>query len=136
MPTSWWRLKAAYSYLHIDEDPNSSPLALSLGKVKDDNPSHQFNIESFLDLPMGFEFDIAVYYVDGLPGVTPVLQPDNVEQYVRLDLRLGYQPFDWLDLSLVGQNLTDRRHYEGTDFTGGRSTQVPRSGYAKATLTF
>ncbi len=136
MPTSWWRIKTAYSYLHIDEDPNSSPLALGLGKIKDDNPSHQFNVESFFDLPMGFELDIAVYYVDGLPGVTPVLQTKNVEQYVRLDLRLGYQPFDWLELSLVGQNLTDRRHYEGTDFTGGRSTQVPRSGFAKATLNF
>jgi iron complex outermembrane receptor protein len=136
MPTSWWRLKAAYSYLHIDEDQPASPPGLDLGKLDDDNPSHQFNVESFFDLPMGFEFDIAVYYVDGLPGTTPVFQTKNVEQYVRLDLRLGYQPFDWLDLSLVGQNLTDRRHYEGTDFTGGRSTQVPRSGYAKATLTF
>ena len=136
LPTPWWRIKAAYSYLHIDEDPSDSPFVVSTGKIKDDNPKHQFNVESFFDLPMGFEFDIAVYYVDGLPGTTPVVQPKNVEQYVRLDLRLGYQPVDWLELSIVGQNLTDRRHYEGTDFTGGRSTQVPRSGFAKATLTF
>jgi outer membrane receptor protein involved in Fe transport len=59
-----------------------------------------------------------------------------VEQYVRLDLRLGYQPLEWLELSLVGQNLTDRRHYEGGDVTLGESTQVPRSGYAKATVQF
>ncbi len=133
-PAPWWRLRMAYSFLHIDEDFGGR--AISLGKAKHDNPEHQFNVQSFFELPLDFEFDVSVYFVDGLPGTTPTAQPDNVEQYVRLDLRLGYKPTDWLEFSLVGQNLTDRRHYEGDDFTLGRSTQVPRSGYAKATLNF
>ena len=134
LPMPWWRIKMAYSYLDIDEDIGST--AVSFGKTKHDNPQHQFNVEAFFDLPKGFEFDIAIFYVDGLPGTTPTAETDNVEQYVRLDLRLGYKPYDWLELSLVGQNLTDRRHYEGDDFTLGQSTQVPRSGYAKVTLNF
>jgi iron complex outermembrane receptor protein len=136
LPTDWWRVRMAYTYLHMDQFDKQG--SLSFGKDSQQNPHHQFNIESFFDLPMGFEFDVSVYYVDGLPGVVPSLQPpnDNVEQYVRLDLRLGYQPTDWLELSLVGQNLNDKRHYESNDFTGGQSTQIPRSYYAKAVLNF
>ena len=51
-------------------------------------------------------------------------------------LRLGYKPTDWLELALVGQNLTDARHHEFNDVQQGQATQVPRSGYLKATLTF
>ena len=39
------------------------------------------------------------YFVDGLEGVTPVLRNDNVRQYLRLDLRLGWKPLDWLELA-------------------------------------
>ena len=136
LPTEWWRVKMAYTYLDVDFDPSSSPFTVSLAKPQQTNAQQMFNMQWFFDLPLGFEFDASVYYVDGLEGTTPVLVADNVEQYVRLDLRLGYKPCDWLELSLVGQNLTDRRHYEYDDFTGGRSTQVPRTGYAKATVTF
>jgi iron complex outermembrane receptor protein len=136
LPTDWWRVKMAYTYLHMDEFEKQS--SLSFGKQSQQNPHHQFNVESFFDLPMDFEFDVSVYYVDGLPGVVPSLQPpnDNVEQYVRLDLRLGYKPTDWLELSVVGQNVNDNRHYESNDFTGGQSTQVPRSFYGKAVINF
>jgi iron complex outermembrane receptor protein len=134
LPTDWWRIRMAYSYLNIEQDAESG--AVDFGGPKNDNPEHQFNVQSIFDLPYDLEFDVSVYYVDGLPGTVPVAQPDNVEQYVRLDLRLGYKPVEWAEISLVGQNLTDRRHYENTDFTVGQSTQIPRSGYAKVTLTF
>lgn len=134
LPAPWWRLKLAYSYLHMDED--LGPTAVSFGKLKDDNPQHQFNVQSLFELPMDIEFDVSVYYVDGVPGTVPTAQPKNVEQYVRLDLRLGYRPTDWAEIALVGRNLTDRRHYESSDFTLGQSTQVPRSGLVKVTLDF
>ncbi len=133
-PLSWWRLKMSYSYLHIDEDLKSTSVPLSLEKKN--NPKHQANLQSFMQLPFDFEFDTLVYIMDGLPGTVPTGQSDNVEYYVRLDLRLGYKPTDWAEISLVGTNLTDRRHYEGNDFTLGESTQVPRAGYAKVTFTF
>jgi iron complex outermembrane receptor protein len=133
-PLSWWRLKLGYSYLNIDEDVKSTSIPLT--SEKKDNPKHKGSLQSFMELPLGFEFDTSVYLMDGLPGIVPTGQPDNVEYYVRLDLRLGYRPTDWAEISLVGTNLTDRRHYEGDDFTQGESTQVPRAGYAKVTLTF
>lgn len=134
LPTNWWRVRMAYTYLHTDQDlPNG---AVEFTDPENSNPDHQFNIQTFFDLPMGFEFDASLYYVDGLPDVTPTGEADNVEQYVRLDLRLGYKPTDWLELALVGQNLTDRRHYENNDFTLGQSSQIPRSGYAKVTIEY
>ncbi len=136
LPMDWWRLRLTYSYLHIDEDPSSSPLTASFGKAKFDNPPHQFSVQNFFELPMGFEFDASLYWVDGLPGTLPTGITQNVESYVRLDLRIGYKPCDWAEIALVGQNLTKGRHYEANDFTFGQSTQVPRSGYAKVTLNF
>jgi iron complex outermembrane receptor protein len=134
-PVSWWRLKMSYSYLHIDEDLKSTSVTLT--EEKKNNPKHQGSLQSFMELPFNFEFDTALYIMDGLPGTVPTgQQPDNVEYYVRLDLRLGYKPTDWAEISLVGTNLTDNRHYEGDDFTQGESTQVPRAGYAKVTFTF
>jgi iron complex outermembrane receptor protein len=133
-PLPWWRLKASYSYLHIDLDLKSTSVPLT--DEKNNNPKHQASLQSFMELPLGFEFDTSLYFVDGLPSTVPTGQSDNVEQYVRLDLRLGYKPTDWVEISLVGTNLTDRRHYEGDDFTQGQSTQVPRAGYAKVTFTF
>jgi iron complex outermembrane receptor protein len=133
-PFEWWKVRTSYTFLNIDQDVSSMSVLTS--REKNVNPEHQFNIQSFFDLPLGFEFDASLYYVDGLSDVTPTGETDNVEQYVRLDLRLGYKPTDWLELALIGQNLIDRRHFEQADFTLGQSTQVPRSVLGKATLRF
>jgi len=135
-PFDWWKLRTAYTFLNIDQDVTSPAVTFQTSQEKDVNPEHQFTLQSFFDLPLGFEFDASLYYIDGLEDVTPTGQPDNVEQYVRLDLRLGYKPVEWLELALIGQNLIDRRHYESSDFTLGQSTQVPRSVLGKATLRF
>jgi iron complex outermembrane receptor protein len=86
-------------------------------------------IRSFLQLPKDVQFDSALYWVDGLEGVTPTLRPDNVTQYFRLDLRLAWRPIDSLELSVVGQNLLDGRHAEYFDIQGNQSSQIPRSGF-------
>jgi len=133
-PFDWWKIRTSYTFLNIDED--ESAVSLAFQQEKNVNPEHQFNLQTFFDLPLGFEFDASLYYVDGLSDVTPTGETSNVEQYVRLDLRLGYEPVEWLELALIGQNLTDRRHYESADFTLGQSTQVPRSVLGRATLRF
>lgn len=135
-PFEWWKIRTSYTFLNIDQDITSPAVTLQLSQEKDNSPEHQFNIQTFFDLPLGFEFDASLYYVEGLEDVVPSGEPDNVEQYVRLDLRVGYKPAEWLELALIGRNLTDRRHYEASDFTLGQSTQVPRSVLGKATLRF
>ena len=138
LPVDWWRVTMSYSLLDIDVDLGSG--VISLVDTEESNPQNQFVFRSLVELPGDFEFDASLYYVDGLSDVIPAQVPgdktSNVTQYVRLDLRLGYKPTDWLELSLVGQNLTDTRHHEFADIQQGQATQVPRSGYAKVTLTF
>ena len=90
MPTDWWRVSLGYSVLEIEADVPQSPLGGT--SVTETNPQHQVVVRSFFDLPLGFEFDVSAYWVDGLDKVVPNRIPpssDNVEQYVRLDLRIG-----------------------------------------------
>jgi iron complex outermembrane recepter protein len=140
LPVEWWRVTMSYSLLDIDVDLDSGFGTVALTDIKNSNPRNQFVLRNLVDLPHGFEIDTSIYYTDGLSSVVPAAAPGattkNVTQYVRLDLRLGYRPTDWLEIALVGQNLTDTRHYEFNDIQGGQSTQVPRSGYAKLTFTY
>ena len=134
LPFQWLRLTTSYSILdQYERLPSTAFAATTLEKS---DPTHQFVFRSLVDLPADFELDGGLYFVDGLEGVTPVLRKDNVRQYLRLDLRLGWKPVHWLDVSLVGQNLNDARHAEFYDVQLNQSTQVPRSGYAKVVVHF
>ncbi len=133
LPTDWLRVTTGYSIIDFDENGAFSPLAQPQRRT---HPQHQFVLRTFFELPADFELDAALFYVDGLPGTTPTLRSNNVTQYVRLDLRLGWKPVEHLELSLVGQNLTDARHAEFNDVQFNQSTQVPRSGYAKVIIDF
>ncbi|MBY0399173.1 TonB-dependent receptor, partial [Myxococcota bacterium] len=134
LPVQWMRLTTSYSLLdQYERLPNAAFVSAALEKS---DPAHQFVVRSLFDLPAAFELDAGLYFVDGLEGVTPVLRKDNVRQYLRFDLRLGWKPLDWLELSLVGQNLSDTRHAEFYDVQRNQSTQVPRSGYLKLTVEF
>ena len=96
----------------------------------------QVVLRSVVDLPADLEFDTSVYWVDGLGAVTPTLRSNNIRQYWRVDVRVGIQATDWLELAFVGQNLNDARHAEYKDVQGNQSTQVPRAGYMMATFDF
>jgi iron complex outermembrane recepter protein len=134
LPVSWMRLTGSYSVLDQYERLPSN--AFATATLEKSDPRHQFVVRSIFDLPANVELDTALYFVDGLEGITPVLQSDNVRQYFRLDVRAGWKPVEWLELALVGQNLLDPRHAEYYDVQRNQSTQVPRSGYAKITVEF
>ena len=100
-----WRLRLAYTYLNlkIDLDRDSSYLR---GKGWEGvSPHHQLALRSAMDLPGELELDLNSRYVGGLPDV-------DLGGYVAFDVRLGWQGPDNLEVSLVGQNLTDRQHTE------------------------
>ena len=131
LPIDRLRITTSYALLVINEDlPNPAIRFPLTTRQNDSDPHHQVTIRSFLKLPGDVEFDSALYWVDGLEGVTPTLRSNNVTQYFRVDLRLAWRPIKGLELSLVGQNLADARHAEFFDIQGNQSSQVPRSGYA------
>ncbi len=121
-----WRLQASYSYLQMDvHATKNSTDALSLNLMDGTSPEHQFSLRSSLDLPHDIEFDLWLRYTDELPA-------RNTDDYLTLDLRLGWQPFPDLELALVGQNLLQSSHQEYDPEFQTPGSEVPRGIYGQA----
>lgn len=130
MATEWWRLQAGYTWLEMQLRQSPGSHATDAITIEGQNPHHQFNFRSFIDLPWRLQFDTMLYYVDNLPTF-------SIPSYVRLDLRLGWQPTDNLELSIVGQNLTEAKHKEfGAPLLGAPQVEIERSVYGKITWKF
>jgi len=111
-----WQLAGSYSFAHMNIEQSQR------------EPEHRIALRSYLDLPHQLQFDASYFYVSRYFS-------KDIPHYHRLDLRLGWSPSKNLDLSLVGQNLTDARHLELTEALEANS-ETQRSFYVKATLKF
>ncbi len=121
-----WRLQASYSYLQMDvHATKNSTDALSLNLMDGTSPEHQLSLRSSLDLPHDIEFDLWLRYTDELPA-------RNTDDYLTLDLRLGWQPCPDLELALVGQNLLQSSHQEYDPEFQTPGSEVPRGIYGQA----
>ncbi|HEY8243394.1 MAG TPA: TonB-dependent receptor, partial [Casimicrobiaceae bacterium] len=69
------------------------------------DPAVQWQVRSTLDLAYNQEVDVAVRHVGALPDPT-------VPSYTALDARWAWRARPGLEISIVGQNLTDPRHVE------------------------
>ncbi len=123
--TSFWQISGGYTYRRIQVDRSSSTDVTAAG-LEGDTPRHQFHLLSRLNLPHDLEFDTSLYFVDALNS-----QP--VRDYTRVDLRLGWQPTQNLELSLVGQNLLESRHEEFESGLFSMRSRIPRSVYGMVT---
>jgi iron complex outermembrane receptor protein len=119
-----WKLAAAYSFLKNDLRGNGVSIS-----PEGTSPEHQVNLRSYIDLPNNFEFDSFVYYNDVLSG-------EDIDSYIRLDARLGWNLTENLELSLIGQNLTDPYHEEFSPFAYSQKTEVGRTVFGRAALQF
>ncbi len=107
----WWRLSAGFNTLHeaLRFKPGSSG---SLGlagfpgiEQAGSDPPRQGTLRSSMNLPAHLSLDADLRYVAARPDpVTP--------QYYELNARLGWIPWEALELSLTGSNLLHARHIE------------------------
>ncbi|MDB5868577.1 MAG: hypothetical protein JWP96_909 [Polaromonas sp.] len=118
-----WRLAAGYAGLrkHLRftsgaTDANSIP---NLGN----DPKHQWNLRSSLNLGARSELDVIVRHVGALPSPA-------VPAYTAVDARLAWRISPALELSLMAQNLLDRRHVEFN--AAGAASQIERRVLLKA----
>jgi iron complex outermembrane receptor protein len=126
-----WRVSGSYSLLnmHLQLDPTSLDVSNATASAGQ-SPRHQFQVRSYLTLPGRFDFDTSLYYVDRLPAL-------NTPAYSRVDARFGWRPTESLELSVVGQNLLDERHFEFINISEQtQPSQVQRSVYGKITWRF
>ncbi len=127
-PFPWWRLMGSYTFLQIQLYPLDSTDP-SPKRFEGTSPTNQFTFRSSMDLPKNVELDVFVRYVDVLPEF-------RIDSYVATDVRIGWSPFEALELSLVGRNLTGA-HAEFKDGTFGVPiTEIERSVYGKVTWKF
>ena len=127
--TDYWALSGWYTLMKLDveADPNNADMVSE--KQEDDTPTNQVHVRSRLNLPWHLEFDTYLFYVGEVPH-------QDADEYARLDLRLGWRPIESIEVSVAGQNLTERRHEEfGTGLFSLRSS-VPRSLYGKVTWRY
>ena len=128
--TECWNLTAWYSFIQIEAQ---EPLTLSPSepRLEGSSPHNQVFLMSSWDLFCDLEFDLITRYVDELPA-------QSVSSYISLDLRLAWQPTDYAEVSIVGQNLLDSQHLEFGN-VGGSPTplvEVQRGVYGMITWRY
>jgi iron complex outermembrane recepter protein len=125
---SRWKLTGSYSLLNMRLKLDSTSHDVSIGTaVVGQSPKSQFQARSYLTLPGHVDFDTSLYYVDRLPAI-------NTPAYARVDARLAWHATESIELSVVGQNLLNERHFEfNTSLDQTDPTQARRSVYGKIT---
>src|ERR1700731_1276091 len=125
-----WRLVGSYSYLQMNIRKNSDSLDPTPDNPNGSSPRHQWYLRSSIDLPMHFEQDTTLRFVDHLPSL-------NIPSYYSLDAHLGWRPVSRVEFSIGGQNLLNNRHLEFIpDFINTSPTEVKRTVYGSITFQF
>ena len=125
-PTSFWRLRASYSFLQMRI--KKSPGSLDIGSstfIEGSNPRHQANIQSGFDIGKAFTLDLTYRYVSALGALT-------IPSYSTADVRFAWKLNQEFEASIVGQNLLQPRHYEFAS-DPGPSVGIKRSVYGQLT---
>jgi len=113
-----WHLTGSYSFfIECVEYPSGYSSSIPEGAT----PRNQFYLQSGWDFGSNVTFDVMFRYVDSLMA--------GVEKYFVGDVRLAWRPRKNLELSVVGQNLFDGRHYEFISSEAANPTEVKPSVY-------
>ncbi len=127
-PTVWWRLKASYSYLHINlKDQTGFTDTATLTSLHGSSPNSQVSAFSQFDLPGALELDQTFRFVGALPA-------QSVKAYATGDVRLGWKPSRSVSLSVTGQNLLQPHHAE-FNIDPSPMVLIKRGIYAKIVWT-
>jgi iron complex outermembrane receptor protein len=125
-PTSWWQIKATYSYLNLDLKLNpNSPDTGTVTADEGSSPHNQASFQSRFSLPRGFEIDQTYRYVSALPA-------QLVKGYSTADVRFAWHATHEVDVSIAANNLLQPRHAEFAN-DPGPIVGIKRSIYANIT---
>jgi iron complex outermembrane receptor protein len=123
-PSSFWRLRGSYSYLHMDVYKSAHSQEVEPpASISGASPQHQISVQSAFDLSKRLQLDLTYRYVSALPALA-------VAAYSTGDARLGWRFSRQLELSLVGQNLFQPWHLE---YGPPPAVGIVRSAYARLT---
>jgi iron complex outermembrane receptor protein len=129
-PRDNWRWQMGYTLMALDVraagDPGDSR---TVAETEGSDPRHQWFARSSLDLTDTLRFDLMYRYVDELPHA-------GVDAHGTLDARLAWEMNRDVEISLLGRNLTDSRHYEAGGQPSLTATRVERDVLAAVRWKF
>jgi len=135
-PAPWWRLQPSYTFLEVSGSTTSTDLVTQADAagIGGSAPRHQGSIRSSMSLGQQ-QLDLWLRRVSEL--VNSDQAGNAIAAYTTLDARWAWRVTQALELSLVGQNLLQRRHPEFVpELLPSQTLQVERSAYVKAKLQF
>jgi iron complex outermembrane receptor protein len=120
-PTSWWRLRGGFSYLHksLWNRPGHN---FTLFSAVGNDPQSQAVLQSMMDLPGHLQLDLTARHFGTLPD-------PHLPGYFALDARLAWH-LGKLEISVAGQNLLRSERAEFGD------QLIPRNVYGRIVWNF
>ncbi len=120
------RLQASCSWFDMDLETGTATISYT----EDDAPAHQVSLRSMLDLPAHTSLDIWLRFVDEILD-------GGVDSYTELDVRVGWNPVENIEVSIAGKNLLDSSHPEYIEsFLWSEPSEVERSFLGKISIKF
>lgn len=133
-----WKIRSSYTFFDIHLHPTQPSFLQILEEFEHRSPHHQVSILSMYDITKQIQFDVWARYVSELNKTSQI--PEflfNSPSYIALDLRIGWEPNENVEVVLGMQNLLDDRHPEmGETIISTVRTEVERSFYLMTTWKF
>ena len=127
-----WRLNLSYTWLDMALHLDDGSMDHVSQSIEDASPTSSAVLWSRLDLGNTLQFDSALRYMGAIE-----VNGLDIDSYVELDLRLGWEARPGLEFSLMGQNLLGSHHREFLpDFISSQPTEVKRSLYGRVTWRY
>lgn len=128
MPSEFFKCDLAYSFLehHFRDD--------ELGGF----PRHQVSARGQFNLSDTLDLDVWLRYVDETSAAYFLSGTGwyDIDDYVTMDVRLGWRVSPRLECALVGQNLLDSDHVEFVQEAFTQATEVKRAVFAQIVYRF
>ena len=110
-PLPAWRVTASYAHIDLRLDPAGADL--NRGEfLEGATPQHQLNVRSSLDLAARLRLDTQFRHVSSIERLPMIVTGEGLRGYSELDVRLAWDAWKQLELSVVGQNLLHDHHVE------------------------
>jgi iron complex outermembrane receptor protein len=105
-PAKFWRLRGSYSFLRMSLKKGSASADVGTpASIESQTPQHELRVQSDFDISKKLELDLDYRYVSALAKY-------EIPAYSTGDVRAGWNFNRNFDLSFVGRNLLQPRHFE------------------------
>ncbi len=128
----WWRNYFSYSYFRLNSRHVSDRHLFFPDLNEVNTPEHSASLRMQFNLTDTIELDAWFRYTDEIKVVEAL-----IDDYVDLDMRLGWQVNSEIEVSLIGQNLIQTQHKEYDDeFFYPQASRIERGVYGKLVWRF